>query len=45
MTLLSVIVDGYICWSNSPTPGEFFEEEYVFYGMCAKVVMGKNAIF
>ncbi len=40
MSLLSVICDGYICWASLPTSGEFFEQEYQFYVMCAKAALG-----
>ena len=39
MTLLTVICDGYICWSEIAGVGEFFEQEYQFYIMCSKVTL------
>ncbi len=44
MTLLSVICDGYIDWAALPSAGEFFEQEYLFYEMCARVSVGKGRI-
>ena len=40
MALLTLICDGYIEWAHSTFPGEFFEEEYEFYMMCLKIVIG-----
>ena len=39
MALLTVICDGYICWSEIAGAGEFFEQEYQFYIMCSKVTL------
>ena len=39
MSLLTVICDGYICWSEIAGVGEFFEQEYQFYIMCSKVTL------
>ena len=39
MALLTVICDGYICWSEVAGVGEFFEQEYQFYIMCSKVTL------
>ena len=39
MALLTVICDGYICWSEIAGVGEFFEQEYQFYIMCSKVTL------
>ena len=39
MALLTVICDGYICWSQIAGVGEFFEQEYQFYIMCSKVTL------
>ena len=44
MALLTLICDGYIEWANSTFPGEFFEQEYEFYMMCLKIVIGKYII-
>lgn len=40
MTILTIICDGYIRWSLSPAPGEFFEQEFHFYMECLNVTMG-----
>ena len=41
MALLAIICDGYIDWASLPNAGEFFEQEYLFYAMCAKVTLGE----
>ena len=41
MALLTLICDGYIEWAYSTFPGEFFEQEYEFYLMCLKIVIGE----
>ena len=41
MALLTLICDGYIEWAHTTFPGEFFEQEYEFYMMCLKIVIGK----
>lgn len=38
MALLTLICDGYIEWAHSAETGEFFEQEYEFYLMCAKIM-------
>ena len=40
MALLAVICDGYISWASLPDSGEFFEQEYLFYVMCSRVIFG-----
>lgn len=39
MALLTLICDGYISWAQSAGAGEFFEQEYEFYMMCARLVL------
>ena len=41
MALLTLICDGYISWAQSAGAGEFFEQEYEFYTICARLVIGK----
>ncbi len=41
MGLLTVIFsDGYMGWYALPDSGEFFEQEFLFYEMCAKAAIG-----
>lgn len=44
MTLLTVICDGYIGWASLSSAGEFFEQEYQFYVLCAKAALGKFTV-
>jgi len=39
MSLLTLIIDGYIEWAHSAEAGEFFEQEYEFYLKCFKIVL------
>lgn len=45
MALLTLICDGYIEWAQSAEEGEFFEQEFEFYLMCLKIVIGKYLKF
>ena len=42
MALLTLICDGYIEWAQSAEAGEFFEQEFEFYLMCLKIVIGNH---
>jgi len=42
VTLLALICDGYIAWAARADSGEFFEQEYQFYIMCSRALLGKN---
>ena len=44
MALLTLICDGYISWAQSAGAGEFFEQEYEFYIMCLRLVIGMKVI-
>ena len=44
MALLTLICDGYISWALSAGAGEFFEQEYEFYMMCLRLVIGMKIL-
>ena len=44
IALLALICDGYICWASLSEAGEFFEQEYQFYIMCSKALLGNTTI-
>ena len=44
MALLTLICDGYISWAQSAGAGEFFEQEYEFYMMCLRLVIGMKVL-
>ena len=45
MALLTLICDGYISWAQSAGAGEFFEQEYEFYMICLRLVIGNFSYF
>lgn len=44
MALLALICDGYIGWAGlEASKGEFFEQEFQFYGYCGTAFLGKGS--